>query len=149
MHELFLVGQVPGKRADQVIHILTGLTASQPVRVIERHAVYKPIRSALPSEETKVGGSQAITSTKNAASGPVTNKELLLLRLVKSLKEKDFGVDPIEDGRNDWRMVVWNPPERAQQKALLRKVTDIPITSNNNLAGYMEDLEYTYVMHIR
>jgi len=44
MHELLLFGQVPSKRHDQLLKVLTGVAAMQPHTIVERHLVFKPRR---------------------------------------------------------------------------------------------------------
>ncbi|KAF2461504.1 Med18 protein-domain-containing protein [Lineolata rhizophorae] len=68
MHELFLSALVPASRLDQIKNILAGLTAQQPTRLLERHAVYRPIRIP-PPPPPAVGGSQGVAADKVARSG--------------------------------------------------------------------------------
>lgn len=46
MQEFILYSQVPAGRHDQVLHILAGVTASQPVSISEQCLVYQQLRAA-------------------------------------------------------------------------------------------------------
>jgi len=142
MHELFLVGQVPRRRAEQVLNVLAGLTASQPARQIEQHVIYRPLGKA-PVPEGAKGGTQAITSNKNAV-GTTAGKELFLVRLVKPLREKDFGSGPVtaEEARRGWSLVFWDIPEPAQKRAILRSVSDTLVDSDKSLNDFIDLINY-------
>ena len=89
MHELLLYGQVPAARHEQLLHILAGITAMQPQRVVERHAVYKPTRTSAPTLVQR-GGTQGVQNTqKQAQNQRVT--DLHYTHLVKTVEENDFG----------------------------------------------------------
>jgi mediator of RNA polymerase II transcription subunit 18 len=90
MHELLLYGQVPSGRHDQVLKILAGVAAMQPLRVLQRCIVYKPLREPEePGLNVRRGGTQniAVKQAKPAAAAAA----LYYTKLVQKLGEEDFG----------------------------------------------------------
>jgi hypothetical protein len=135
--EMFIMGQVPERRVEQVLDILTGLAASQPRRRIERHVIYRPTRPP-PEKEVAKGGSQTIVQPK---SQPIAtgNRDLSLARLVKDLRDEDFGAT--EDSNELWRHIHWGLPTASQKEAILRAVVESKFQSKQP-AEYMEELKY-------
>jgi len=89
MHELLLYGQVPAVRHEQLLSILAGLAAMQPQRVIERRALYKPIKNP-SSNLIQRGGTQGVQNTQKSI--PIQRQnDLHYLHLVRSVDEKEFG----------------------------------------------------------
>lgn len=86
MHELLLFGQVPQARHDQLLRILAGVTGMQPRRVVERHLIFKPIRS--PGQNwAQVGGSQGVQNTQAQALQGQLHNELYYLQLVGDITD--------------------------------------------------------------
>jgi hypothetical protein len=137
VYEMFLMGQVPESHVEQVLDILAGLTASQPRRRIERHVIYRPDRAA-PEKEVPKGGQQTIVQPK---SQPIFtgSKDLSLTRLVKDLKEEDFGAS--QETNEFWRSVHWELPTASQKEAILRAVLESTFQSKEP-EKYMEMLKY-------
>ena len=54
MHELLLFGQIAASRHDQVLNILAGVAAMQPVAVFEKHLVFKPNRPSASARPVQV-----------------------------------------------------------------------------------------------
>jgi mediator of RNA polymerase II transcription subunit 18 len=153
MHELLLLGQVPANRQAQVLGVLSGLTAAQPQRVVERHVLFRPLRNA-PSEGPQKGGTQVIAANKAAQSA--TGKELFHLRLVKKVVQANFGrgdgdeassktVDdePKTASNEGWEMVFRDIPEPGKRSASLRMVQQIPIQGDDPMR-FMELQGYKY-----
>ena len=46
MHELLLFGSVPVTRHDQMLQILAGVAAMQPIRIVEKHLIFQPVKPA-------------------------------------------------------------------------------------------------------
>ena len=46
MHELLLFGSVPASRHDRLLQVLAGVAAMQPIRILEKHLIFKPVRPA-------------------------------------------------------------------------------------------------------
>src|SRR2546423_395569 len=87
MHELLLFGQVPPARHGQLLQILAGISGMQPVRIIERHLIFKPKKS--PRQWTvHVGGTQAVQEKTNPKA---QQGELFYKQLVGVVQEEDFG----------------------------------------------------------
>lgn len=53
MHEYRLFSRIPAARYEQVLHILAGVTASEPAEIREQHLVYRPLTSAQPQVPSK------------------------------------------------------------------------------------------------
>jgi mediator of RNA polymerase II transcription subunit 18 len=90
MHELLLYGQVPSGRHDQVLKILAGVAAMQPLRVVQRCIIYKPQREPEePGLNVRRGGTQniAVKQAKPAAAAAA----LYYTKLIQKLGEEDFG----------------------------------------------------------
>ena len=82
MHELLLFGQVPSSRHDQVLNILAGVAAMQPVTVLEKHLVFKPKRLPASARPVQVGGAQDIQKSQVQALQARNQGDLFYLRLV-------------------------------------------------------------------
>ncbi|KAI9801291.1 MAG: Mediator of RNA polymerase II transcription subunit 18 [Piccolia ochrophora] len=81
MQELLLFAQTPASRQAQLLNILAGVAGMQPVRVIERHLIFKPNRS--PGVKTgQIGASQGIQSQQSQALQGQLQGELFYLHLV-------------------------------------------------------------------
>lgn len=58
MHEFILYSQIPPGRHDQVLQILAGIAAAQPIKFSEQHVVYQQIKSTQPAAVKKGQTSQ-------------------------------------------------------------------------------------------
>ena len=96
MHELLLFAQVPSSRYIQVLNILAGVSAMQPVPLLEKHLVFKPNRNQIVggtgSGQTAVGGKQDVAAQKQMKNLP--KGDLFYLKVVgeKAEDEKLDGV---------------------------------------------------------
>ena len=59
MHEFILYSQVPASRHEQVLNILAGVTASQPVNISEQCLIYKQLKVATSVVPKKGSARQA------------------------------------------------------------------------------------------
>ena len=82
MHELLLFGQVPSSRHDQVLNILAGVAAMQPVPVVEKHLVFKPNRLPASARPVQVGGAQDIQKSQVQALQAQNQGDLFYMQLV-------------------------------------------------------------------
>lgn len=82
MHELLLFGQVPSSRHDQVLNILAGVAAMQPVPVLEKHLVFKPNRLPASARPVQIGGAQDIQKSQVQALQAQNQGDLFYLQLV-------------------------------------------------------------------
>ena len=82
MHELLLFGQVPSARHDQILNILAGVAAMQPVPVFEKHLVFKPNRLPASARPVQVGGAQDIQKSQVQALQAQNQGDLFYLQLV-------------------------------------------------------------------
>ena len=86
MHELLLHAPVPAWRHDQVLSILAGIAAMQPITMLEKHLVFKPSRP--PSGTGKAGphpGGQA--GQMKALQGQM-HGDLFYLKLVEEVRDE-------------------------------------------------------------
>ena len=107
MHELLLFGQIPPSRHDQVLNILAGVAAMQPVPVLEKHLVFKPNRLPASARPVQVGGAQDIQKSQVQALQAQNQGDLFYMQLVAdsahtSLKGQGDGVlDAKIDGSDE------------------------------------------------
>jgi mediator of RNA polymerase II transcription subunit 18 len=157
MHELLLYGQVPASRHEQLLNILAGITAMQPQRVVERHALYKPTRSYAPTLVQR-GGTQGVQNAqKQVQNQRVT--DLHYTHLVKTVEENDFGekaeavnsTNAVHDDdshmENPWAIQFQDTPEPGKRPASLRyaSVTEV---IQGDVQQYMVSFGYRYVHFI-
>jgi mediator of RNA polymerase II transcription subunit 18 len=141
MHEIFLFGQVPSTRHQQVLSVLSGYTSQNPFKVIERHVIFRPVRSPPVAEGLK-GGSQTIGTGKVNQPAAQTGKEIFYWRLVKDFKESQLGVnsDPAELNKG-WRTAFYDVPEAGKRTVGLRLFMEVDVQSDNP-KRYMEQEGY-------
>ncbi|KAF2672868.1 hypothetical protein BT63DRAFT_138670 [Microthyrium microscopicum] len=144
MHELILYGQVPTKRYEQILNILAGMTGSQPQRRIERHVIYRPIRNP-PKEDSKSLKDQSI-ATKSQKFDPKA-KELYYVRLVKNLKQSDFGTSSEPLTNDDWRLVFWDIMDPAIKEVMMRAAMETELETDD-VEAYMTNLQYKQHNHL-
>jgi len=147
MHELLLYGQVPTARHEQLLHILAGITAMQPQRVVERHALYKPTRTSAPTLVQR-GGTQGV---QNAQKKEQRVTDLHYTHLVKTVEENDFGekeetassTNAVHED-DSWTIQFQDTPEPGKRPASLRyaSVTDV---TQGDVQKYMVNFGYRYV----
>jgi len=141
MHEIFLFGQVPNARHQQVLSVLSGYASQDPSKVIEQHVIFRPVRSPPVAEGLK-GGSQTIASGKVNQQAAQTGKEIFYWRLVKVFKESQLGTAAgPADPNKGWRTVFYDVPEPGKRTVGLRMFLEVDIESNDP-KRYMEQEGY-------
>ena len=90
MHELLLFGQIPASRHDQVLNILAGVAAMQPVPVLEKHLVFKPNRLPASARPVQVGGAQDIQKSQVQALQAQNQGDLFYMQLVAEAFDGDI-----------------------------------------------------------
>jgi mediator of RNA polymerase II transcription subunit 18 len=103
MYEYALFGQVAQSRQTQLLQILAGVSAMPPVKVQERHLIFKPTKPAIRAV-AQVGGSQAIQDTAKLAArqAQATSTDVYYMRLVEHLKDDPVDGDAvIEEEKHD------------------------------------------------
>jgi mediator of RNA polymerase II transcription subunit 18 len=128
MHELLLYGQVPSGRHDQVLKILAGVAAMQPLRVLQRCIIYKPQRQPEePGINVRRGGTQNI-AIKQQAKPAAAAAALYYTKLIQKLAEDDFGAAEgkslsadVEDGDEPkWSMRWEDIPDTGDRGVSIR-----------------------------
>ena len=90
MHELLLFGQIPASRHDQVLNILAGVAAMQPVPVLEKHLIFKPNRLPASARPVQVGGAQDIQKSQVQALQAQNQGDLFYMQLVAEAFDGDI-----------------------------------------------------------
>jgi mediator of RNA polymerase II transcription subunit 18 len=146
MHEIFLFGQVPAARHQQVLSVLSGYTSQNPTKVVERHVIFRPVRSPPVAEGLK-GGSQTIGTGKVNQQAAQTGKEIFYWRLVKEFKESQLGVatDP-PDLNKGWKTLFYDVPEPGKRPVGLRMFLEVDVESDDP-KRFMEQEGYKQVWH--
>lgn len=128
MQELFLFGQVEDTRHNQLLAILAGLTASKPSISLERHVVFKPVKTS--SQDVFKGGQQTVGKAGQATT--TAGKESFHMQLVKNLKPNDFGraVD-VTEARTGYTQRFYDTPEPVPRPVGLRTVRDVSLISED------------------
>lgn len=133
MHELLLFGQIPASRHEQLLKILAGVTAMQPQRIIERHAVYKPAKGPI-QQRVQVGGSQAIQQQKMQKEKLAQNSEMFYIQLVQDVDVESFG-EGSNQGENDdqkpWTMQFQDVPIPGKRPVVLRQTSKVEIVDSD------------------
>ena len=155
MHELLLFSQIPSQNHTHFLKILAGVTAMQPLPLLEHHILFKPSRnpSALASaiaaaRAAKPGGASGIIPAGSTA-------DLFYLRLVGDLETEreegrieggqDGGKDgegqgvekAKETGRIDFGTHPWSlefrdlPDVQGKRPVTSRMMTSVPITAGD------------------
>ena len=96
MHEFLLHASLPSSRQHQVLSILAGLAAMQPVPLHEEIQLYKPNRLPESSRSVQVGAVQGVSVPKTQSQMQAAMAgDLYYLRVVKALKNNagPFGKD--------------------------------------------------------
>jgi mediator of RNA polymerase II transcription subunit 18 len=118
IQEIFLYGQIDHERHSEVLSILSGLTASEPEVVSERHVIFRPTKASTIG--SFVGGTQTINARPNAAN---QSKDTFYTQLVKRIKPSDFEkVVSRDEARSGWEYHLYNTPEPNQTIAGIRTV---------------------------
>lgn len=95
IQELLLYGQVPYARQDQVLKILAGVAAHQPVRVLQRHILYRPVREPEePGSSVRRGGTQDVVMKQTKAKAAPA---VYYTKLIQQLSLDDIGAKTSTD----------------------------------------------------
>ena len=103
MHELLLHASFPLSRQDQVLSILAGLAAMQPVPLGEEIQLYKPNRLPESSRSVQIGAVQGVNVPKSQSQLQAAMVgDIYYLRVVKELKHDagESGKDKERDRTN-------------------------------------------------
>ncbi|KAH3970119.1 mediator of RNA polymerase II transcription subunit 18 [Parastagonospora nodorum] len=128
MYELLLYGQVPVGRHEQVLKILAGVAAMQPLRILERCIIYKPQREPEePGLNVRRGGTQNI-ALKQGNKPATAAAALYYTKLIQKLSEDDFGVEhgkplsaDVKDGEEaKWSMRWEDQPDTGDRGVSIR-----------------------------
>lgn len=140
MHELLLFGQVPASRHEQLLKILAGVTAMQPHRIIERHAVYKPAKGPI-QQRVQVGGSQSIQQQKLQKEKLAQSTDMFYVQLVQEVD------DTTSPSQNPWTMQFQDVPIPGKRPVVLRQTSKIELV-DSDAHQFMVAAGNTYVYSI-
>ena len=126
MHEFLLYSQIPAARHEQVLQILAGITAAQPIKFSEQHVVYQQIKSA-----------QTAAVKKGQAAQLPRGAQLSYAKLVR---------DCPEDGESSpWKVRKEEQPLAGVNDAISRTVAE-HVAGEAELERFSPDSEwYRYV----
>ncbi|KAL5120564.1 hypothetical protein ACEQ8H_001583 [Pleosporales sp. CAS-2024a] len=139
MHELLLYGQVSAGRHDQVLKILAGVAAMQPLHILERCIIYKPQREPEePGLNVRRGGTQNIAQ-KQGNKAATAAAALYYTKLIQRLSEDDFGIehgDPlsadVKDGGEAKWLARWeDQPDTGDRGVSIRFTNTIELLSGD------------------
>ena len=98
MHEFLLYSQVPAARHVQVLQILAGITAAQPIKFSEQHVVYQQLKATQTASTKK-------TQATPIARGAQLNYCKLVAQAPTVIAEMEFvdkvGADAVIDTFNN------------------------------------------------
>lgn len=137
MHELSLSTQVPADRQTQILHLLSGLTASRPVPIRESHLVFAPFRD-LATLQRAIDNSKVGSQPKILKAG-----DAHLVQLVQSSSGVDVQKQQqAEDSR--WTMQLLELPEPAVKTHSMRlaSYSEIVIPGKTGPGVYMTSLGF-------
>jgi mediator of RNA polymerase II transcription subunit 18, fungi type len=159
MHELLLFASVPPSRHTQLLKILAGISGMQPIRVIERHLLFKPKRRPESVSGVQVGGSQGIQNPQAAVQGQVG--ELFYMQLVGEVQESFFGTPGgheeqsgdfnMENGseelkydlqKQSWSLRFNDLPEVAGRRPVTSRLISSVDVIDGNAVSFMDALGY-------
>jgi mediator of RNA polymerase II transcription subunit 18 len=98
MHELLLFGQISHAAHDQVLKVLAGIAAMQPLPLKERHLIFKPFRSP----ESLIPRTTQKPSAQAPGSKTQVGTDLFYLQLVGHLSAKPMDSSSLE--RSDFQV---------------------------------------------
>ncbi|PGH04098.1 polynucleotide kinase 3'-phosphatase [Helicocarpus griseus UAMH5409] len=93
MHELLVFASIPAKQHHDLLQQLSGLTAMQPTRTLERHLIFKAYRKP-GFIKTRPGGSQDVQAPEVQRLNKLLNGGLYYTQVVGRVRERDFGSGP-------------------------------------------------------
>lgn len=99
MHELLLHASIPSSRHEQVLSILAGVAAMQPVPILERHVIFKATKP--PVAAGRGAANQGTQTGQMKALQGQMHGDRFYLKLVENVKEKrDAGASKEVNGTN-------------------------------------------------
>lgn len=172
MHELLLFGQISSSRHDQVLNILAGVAAMQPVPILEKHLIFRPNKAPGLVKPVPAGSAQDIQKSQVQALQAQTQGELFYMQLVAdvagpSSREASQGGTDVDMDQDEaeglisasmaarsshkstkpekWTLQFRDLPEVARQRPVTsRLISDVPIMSGDPMK-FMSALDYSYV----
>ncbi|MCJ1279118.1 Mediator of RNA polymerase II transcription subunit 18 [Puttea exsequens] len=172
MHELLLFGRIPPSQHPHLLHILSGISAMQPIPLLEKHRIFTPTRSTTDTPAKTQGGAAkdeyAQKSLQAAAKG-----DLFVVQLVADVlavaagsggagEREEGAMEGVEvaggDGegethgegrvreavREQWTLQFRDIPEVARQRPVTtRLMADVPVAAGDAMA-FMRALGYLH-----
>lgn len=119
MQKFALYAQIPVSRQKQVLNILSGVTAQQPVDIHEQHLIYR---------QTKLANT--VSSKKGATKQTTPKQELTYHRLSRDINLSD-----------SWILHIEQVPESGVKDVISQRISQQPLTSED-LARFHEGSEW-------
>lgn len=122
MHEFLLYSQISASRHEQVLQVLAGITAAQPIKFSEQQVVYQQTKSA-----------QTTAAKKGQTAQPARAAQLGYYKLVRDCSgEKEPG---------QWRFRKEEQPYAAVNDAISRSVAE-KVAAEPELERFKQDSEW-------
>lgn len=110
MYELILHAQVAAARQNQILQILAGITAMQPVSIHEQCLVYQQLKPT-----------QGAGARKGAQSQPVTQQRLRYHKLNRDIENAS--------SPSPWKLVIAETPDAGMKEVNARTVIESTLDS--------------------
>jgi mediator of RNA polymerase II transcription subunit 18 len=121
MHEFSLYSQLAPARHEQTLHVLAGVTGSQPFAYQDQHLLFADIRSKLTEPKLKEG------QPKKKAPAAVSN-DRFIHDLSRAVNITEGALEPIAS----WQARVPNMPDASVTAYAARDVTELELTNTDN-----------------
>lgn len=105
MYELILHSQIAASRQNQVLQILAGITAMQPVDIREQSLVYQQLKPT-----------QTNNAKKGAASQAGTQQRLRYHKLTRNIEDTS--------SPSPWKLVVAETPDAGMKEVNARSISE-------------------------
>ena len=169
MHELLLLGQVPRAQHEQLLKIIAGVAGMDPVRVTERHLMFRPKRTPT-SKDAPIGASQGVQNEQHQVLQGQLKGEMFYVQLVGELVEPFSDDEPdvphmdsidgileqkplwevpgedLEPGASPylWSLCFYDLPEvSGRRTATSRMISKVEIVGGDAM-GFMDAMGYRY-----
>lgn len=119
MQEFLLFAHVPARRHDQVLNILSSVTASQPTPFREQHLIFAPMKASEPAG--------------NSVSRRKTHANANLQRFYYNAYRDIGQVETGQATQPPWRLLINETPEAGVQNLITRTTSDFELQDPQRL----------------
>ena len=178
MHELLLFGQVSALRHNQVLNVLAGVAAMQPVPIVEKHLIFKPDKGPGLEKSVQASGAQEPKKNQVQVLQAQTHGELFYMQLVAEYTQTTSGGKGHEGAEADvdmdreeafeshdtsqanamdketamstqkWTLQFRDIPEVSRQRPVTSRLISDVPILSGDALKFMSALDYTYVLAV-